>query len=556
MQRCVHRAHTRAALPRLRLALLAALLAIASQSVGWAVDRQRAYLVRPGDTLSGISLMTGIPITLLISLNRIVDPNRILAGQSLRLSDDDQQASGGGSSGANGRPTYVVKAGDSLSRIAAERGLTLAALLELNRLDDPNRIQVGQRLTLPARSEQPPVAALQATPGAPSAVSNSALPGTGVGALLDAAAGRYGIDAALVKALAWHLSAWRSDARSAEGAVGVMQITRATQDWVAERLLQRAVDREDPSQNVEIGVAYLAYLIQRFGHERQGVAAYLQGPASVTRQGLSRATERVVETIWSGRGRLAATAQPVEPATRPNAAVADLRSEVIAAFRQVAGEARLGVAARNLASGERIGIRADEVFPSASVNKLPIAIETYRQAEAGLLVMTPVISDDLELSLVQSDNDAANHLLDVVGEARVNATMAALGLSGTVLSNHFSATRGPAEAGFNQTTPADSAALLSLLASSKLVSTAASEAIRNAMLRSADGTKLAAGLPAGVALAHKSGWYAAVANDVGIVYAPRATYILAVFTDGTSDPETADQAIVAISRVVFGAWGR
>lgn len=46
--------------------------------------------------------------------------------------------------------TYTVKAGDSLSKIAARNGLTLAQLLEQNpQISDPNRIKVGDVINLP-----------------------------------------------------------------------------------------------------------------------------------------------------------------------------------------------------------------------------------------------------------------------------------------------------------------------------------------------------------------------------------------------------------------------
>lgn len=45
---------------------------------------------------------------------------------------------------------YTVKAGDTLSRIAAANGTTVAALVSANRIADPNKIKVGQVLVIPA----------------------------------------------------------------------------------------------------------------------------------------------------------------------------------------------------------------------------------------------------------------------------------------------------------------------------------------------------------------------------------------------------------------------
>lgn len=49
---------------------------------------------------------------------------------------------------------YTVKAGDSLSAIAARYGVSLNRLLEINDLADPNLVYVGQRLTIPVSQQQ------------------------------------------------------------------------------------------------------------------------------------------------------------------------------------------------------------------------------------------------------------------------------------------------------------------------------------------------------------------------------------------------------------------
>jgi LysM repeat protein len=77
---------------------------------------------------------------------------------------------------AAAEPTIVVEAGDTLSQIALEHGLTVEGLTALNRLGDPNRIYAGQELMLeapgpaaprpaaprPAAAAQPPAAQVAA----------------------------------------------------------------------------------------------------------------------------------------------------------------------------------------------------------------------------------------------------------------------------------------------------------------------------------------------------------------------------------------------------------
>ncbi len=58
--------------------------------------------------------------------------------------------------GAEGGGTYVVRPGDTLAAIAARHGVLLAQLLELNRIADPNRIYAGQVLRLPEGAREQP----------------------------------------------------------------------------------------------------------------------------------------------------------------------------------------------------------------------------------------------------------------------------------------------------------------------------------------------------------------------------------------------------------------
>ncbi|HTX32031.1 MAG TPA: LysM domain-containing protein [Solirubrobacteraceae bacterium] len=51
------------------------------------VPKKRFYVIRPGDTLSTISVKTGVPVAQLEALNHSLaaDPNALQTGQTLRL---------------------------------------------------------------------------------------------------------------------------------------------------------------------------------------------------------------------------------------------------------------------------------------------------------------------------------------------------------------------------------------------------------------------------------------------------------------------------------------
>lgn len=61
----------------------------------------------------------------------------------------------GASPAFQGTFTYVVRRGDTLYRIATRFGVSVATLVRLNNLSNPNRIYVGQHLRIPVTNPTP-----------------------------------------------------------------------------------------------------------------------------------------------------------------------------------------------------------------------------------------------------------------------------------------------------------------------------------------------------------------------------------------------------------------
>jgi N-acetylmuramoyl-L-alanine amidase len=109
-------------------------------------------------------------------------------------------------SAAAAEPTIVVEAGDTLSQIALEHGLTVEGLTALNRLGDPNRIYAGQELMLEAPAAPRPAAPRPAAAAQPPAAQVAArIHLIQAGEYLIAIADRYGTTVAAI-AQANHLS--------------------------------------------------------------------------------------------------------------------------------------------------------------------------------------------------------------------------------------------------------------------------------------------------------------------------------------------------------------
>ena len=76
-------------------------------------------------------------------------------------------------------------------------------------------------------------------------------------------------------------SKFKKDAVSSKGAKGLMQITDATADYIADRLGYGSYDIFDESTNIEFGCYYLNYLFSRFEHQDTVIVAYNAGETVV-----------------------------------------------------------------------------------------------------------------------------------------------------------------------------------------------------------------------------------------------------------------------------------
>ena len=96
------------------------------------------YTVRPGNTLYAIAQFFGTSVREIAQANGLVCPYTIYPGQELVLPIEEIRSP----------RYYVVRPGDTLSGIADRYGLEINNLLTLNRLEDPNIIYPGQILRL------------------------------------------------------------------------------------------------------------------------------------------------------------------------------------------------------------------------------------------------------------------------------------------------------------------------------------------------------------------------------------------------------------------------
>jgi LysM repeat protein len=113
------------------------------------------YVVKPGDNLFRIALNHGLTTDELARANGITDPTRIYVGQRLVIPTPGAYSSSSAATTAASPAgsSYVVKRGDTLSRIAQIHGVSAQALAQTNGIANPSKIYVGQVLSIPGSGQ-------------------------------------------------------------------------------------------------------------------------------------------------------------------------------------------------------------------------------------------------------------------------------------------------------------------------------------------------------------------------------------------------------------------
>lgn len=172
-----------------------------------------AYVVQAGDTVSAIAAARGLRTPDLLAVNGLSWSSVIYPGQVLALAGT---APAPAPTAAAASASHTVVAGDTVSAIARAAGVTTQAVLDANGLDGSSIIYPGQVLALPG-SAAPAPAAASAPASAPASGSYTVVAGDTVSAI----AAAHGLSAqALLDAngLSWSSIIYPGQALSIPGA--------------------------------------------------------------------------------------------------------------------------------------------------------------------------------------------------------------------------------------------------------------------------------------------------------------------------------------------------
>ncbi len=229
-------------------------------------------------------------------------------------------------------------------------------------------------------------------------------------------------------------------------------------------------------------------------------------------------------------------------------------------------------------SGVGYGFNADMPLEAASVIKLPIMVEAFRQKEAGLIDFeTPVtilakdklpscgaltymhdgvtvpVGDLVTLMIILSDNTATNLLIGMLGIDNINKTIEDLGLTGTRLNRMLFRPELSRQGIQNYVSAVDMGKLLQGMLQGDIVSQEASAR----MLEILGDQRLNGKLPfylhsRDIDCAHKTGEDSGITHDVGVIFAEK-TCVVCFLSNETDVPltERAMQDVAAMAAGIF-----
>lgn len=236
----------------------------------------------------------------------------------------------------------------------------------------------------------------------------------------------------------------------------------------------------------------------------------------------------------------------------------------------------LAVVVKNLFTGESFSFNEKEVFPSASTIKLVILSELLRQCKIGQLSLNDKIEIKEEfltdgdgilkefefghkfslkeiaiLMIIISDNMATNILINLLGIDNINKTGIALGLNNTILQRKMMDFEAKSSGKDNYTCAQDMARILELIYLGQNIDDESSKIMHEILLRQQVGGRLGLYLPDEIAIAHKTGDLDHLEHDVGIVYFPKAPYLVCVLTKDLKTNKDGREVIGLVSRAIY-----
>jgi beta-lactamase class A len=261
------------------------------------------------------------------------------------------------------------------------------------------------------------------------------------------------------------------------------------------------------------------------------------------------------------------------------------RAEVLQLIHESGAE--VAVVFRTLDHKQEMMIEPDTPFHAASTMKIPVMIELFAEAQAGKLRLDDPLpvknefhsiidgsvyqlnaADDsdaeiyksvgssltlrqlCEAMITHSSNLAANLLIERLGVANIQKTIARLGADGMVLLRGVEDSKA-FQAGKNNTTTARALQiLLEAIAENKAGDSESCREMMEILKRQTFNEAIPAGLPPRTVVAHKTGEITGIHHDAAIVMAPRP-FVLVILVKAINERDKSSALMAAITKAIY-----
>lgn len=232
--------------------------------------------------------------------------------------------------------------------------------------------------------------------------------------------------------------------------------------------------------------------------------------------------------------------------------LAELEQRIRSLCSRIPGQT--AVLIEDLDTGESFGLHEDEIFPSASLIKLPILLRLFKMADekkvdldarvtltkdcraAGFGILkelgdglSPTWRDLAVLMIILSDNTATNLLIDLLGMDGIGREIKEIGMTGTSLQRRMMDAGAQKRGLDNYTTARDMGRLL------KQIEDSGNRELMDILLRQQCNQKLPALMTEKARVAHKTGDLPGTEHDAGIIYIGGHKILAVVLTKELKD---------------------
>jgi beta-lactamase class A len=238
---------------------------------------------------------------------------------------------------------------------------------------------------------------------------------------------------------------------------------------------------------------------------------------------------------------------------------------------------RVAVTLRDLRTGKTWARNADDLFPAASLIKVPILVASFYKMQDGGLALDEelkvtrrnrmggsgslkwrrdgtkvTVREALTMMMNESDNTATAMILERLGIGYVQQQFPRMGLLYTGIYQDGMSIRSGRVAHENYTTAREMSDLLEKIYRGELVDKASSELMMEMLKKpKAVASRLAKGMPIGWEIAHKTGLLRQACHDSAVFLTPNGDYVMTVLTGQNQSYSQAKDLISKLGRVTF-----